>query len=155
MGRPSGESTLSAASLSNQKLVLSPQPLLRLAFWQKIGNSTSQLIFLWHQIFLSAAAGGRSSVSLWFGGSCAESGPRPQESTHLSPFIAAGPRRVGGHLGVHLDECRSFSLESFFTVLVKEPETAHRIGVEPRALAVRTLLHRPRIASYKGWMRRW
>jgi hypothetical protein len=33
-------------------------------------------------------------------------------------------------------------------------ETARRLGVEPRTLAVRTLLHLPRVASYEGWVKR-
>jgi hypothetical protein len=32
---------------------------------------------------------------------------------------------------------------------------ACRVGVEPRALAVRALLHLPRTASYKGWISTW
>ncbi len=42
---------------------------------------------------------------------------------------------------------------SSFAALVRE--TALRVGVEPRALAVRALLHLPRVASYKGWVTRW
>jgi hypothetical protein len=66
---------------------------------------------------------------------------------------AGTPQGADGPLGLHLAECRSLSPESSFTVLVKE--TAHRVGVEPRALAVRTLLHLPRVATYKGWISRW
>jgi hypothetical protein len=53
---------------------------------------------------------------------------------------------------LHLDECRPFSAESAFGGLVCEE--ARRVGVEPRALAVRVLLHLPRVASYKGWVTR-
>jgi hypothetical protein len=45
-----------------------------------------------------------------------------------------------------------FTLASPFGALVSE--TARRLGVEPRTLAVRTLLHLPRVASYEGWVRR-
>jgi hypothetical protein len=54
---------------------------------------------------------------------------------------------------LHLDECRTFSPASTFGALAGQ--VARRSGVEPRALAVRTLLHLPRIASYNGWIRRW
>jgi hypothetical protein len=60
------------------------------------------------------------------------------------------PAGVG--LGLNLDECRSFAPASPFGALVSE--TARRLGVEPRTLAVRTLLHLPRVASYEGWVRR-
>src|SRR4030095_15232846 len=54
---------------------------------------------------------------------------------------------------LRLDECRSFSRTSSFPALVTE--TALRVGVEPRALAVRVLLHLPRVASHNGWVTRW
>ena len=60
---------------------------------------------------------------------------------------------VGLGLRLHLDECRSFSPVSSFAGLVRE--VARRVGVEPRALAVRALLHLPRTASYQGWVSRW
>jgi hypothetical protein len=56
-------------------------------------------------------------------------------------------------LRLRLEECRSFSPSSPFDVLVRD--TACAVGVEPRALAVRGLLHIPRVASYKGWVTRW
>lgn len=54
---------------------------------------------------------------------------------------------------LQLDECRSFSPASSFRALVRD--TARRVGVEPRALAVRALLHLPRVASFRGWVTRW
>ena len=60
---------------------------------------------------------------------------------------------VGLGLRLHLDECRTFSPVSSFAALVSE--VARRVGVEPRALALRALLHLPRTASYKGWVSRW
>jgi hypothetical protein len=60
------------------------------------------------------------------------------------------PAGIG--LRLHLDECRSSTPASPFGAMVSE--TAHRLGVEPRSLAVRTLLHLPRVASYGGWVRR-
>jgi hypothetical protein len=56
-------------------------------------------------------------------------------------------------VGLHLDECRALSPASFFGAMVSE--TARRVGVEPRALAVRVLLHLPRVASYEGWVPSW
>ena len=61
------------------------------------------------------------------------------------------PADVGSQL--HLDECRSFSPSSSFGALIWE--VARSVGVEPRALAVRVLLHLPRVASHKGWVTRW
>jgi hypothetical protein len=57
---------------------------------------------------------------------------------------------VGSRL--HLDDCRSFSPASSFGALVRE--AACRADVEPRALAVRVLLHLPRVASHEGWVTR-
>jgi hypothetical protein len=53
-------------------------------------------------------------------------------------------------LRLHLKECRSFLPASSFSAMVRE--TARIAGVEPRALAVRALLHLPRVASYNGWI---
>ena len=55
---------------------------------------------------------------------------------------------------LHLDECRrSSSPGSSFSTLVRE--TARVAGVEFRALAVRALLHLPRVASHRGWVASW
>jgi hypothetical protein len=51
-----------------------------------------------------------------------------------------------------LDECRSSSPGSSFRELIGE--IALRVGVEPRALAVRVLLQLPRIVSHNGWIAR-
>jgi hypothetical protein len=61
--------------------------------------------------------------------------------------------RAGLRLPLHLDECRSFSSVSSFAALVSD--VARSGGVEPRALALRALLHLPRTASDKGWVSRW
>jgi hypothetical protein len=53
-------------------------------------------------------------------------------------------------LRLHLDDCRRLSPTSAFGALVGE--TARRVAVEPRALAVRVLLHLPRVASHSGWV---
>jgi hypothetical protein len=53
---------------------------------------------------------------------------------------------------LHLNDCRPFALTSSFGALVDT--AARKLGVEPRALAVRSLLHLPRVASYEGWVRR-
>lgn len=60
--------------------------------------------------------------------------------------------RINADFGLNLDECRSFAPASSFGALVTR--AARRVGVEPRALAVRALMHLPRIASHKGWMTR-
>jgi hypothetical protein len=54
---------------------------------------------------------------------------------------------------LHLSQCRNPSSASPFHALVRE--TARRTSVEPRALAVRVLLHLPRVASYSGWVTAW
>jgi hypothetical protein len=58
----------------------------------------------------------------------------------------------GAGLGLHLDECRDFTLGSRYRALVRE--TARRVEVEPGALALRVLLHLPRVASREGWVTR-
>jgi hypothetical protein len=56
--------------------------------------------------------------------------------------------------GLYLDECRGpLSQGSSFNALVLE--AARKFSVEPRGLAVRVLLHLPRVASYRGWITRW
>jgi hypothetical protein len=52
--------------------------------------------------------------------------------------------------GLYLDQCRSASPDSLFGSLIAE--AASDLGVEPRALIVRVLLHLPRAASWKGWV---
>jgi hypothetical protein len=59
---------------------------------------------------------------------------------------------VGNSPGLHLDECRDSSPLSSFGALVSS--TARRAQVEHRALAIRTLLHLPRVASKTGWVSR-
>jgi len=51
---------------------------------------------------------------------------------------------------LHLKECRGFLPASAFSALVTE--TARIADVQPRALAVRALLHLPRLASCNGWV---
>ena len=58
---------------------------------------------------------------------------------------------TGGDVRLTLAACRSNA--STFVNLVWD--TASRVGVESRALAVRTLLHLPRIASYAGRVSTW
>jgi hypothetical protein len=65
------------------------------------------------------------------------------EARHQSPVGAAS---------IHLHECRTQLPASSFSALVSE--TACRADVEPRALAVRALLHLPRVATYSGWVPR-
>ena len=71
---------------------------------------------------------------------------------HRSPGSGAQSTR-GAEARLPLAECRSFSPASSFAVLASE--VAREVGVEPRALAVRALLHLPRVALYKGWVTRW
>jgi hypothetical protein len=72
---------------------------------------------------------------------------------YLSPVLEKGRDRLPAGAGarLHLDECRSLSTASPFGALVRE--TAGRMAVEPRALAVRALLELPRVASYRGWVK--
>jgi hypothetical protein len=71
-----------------------------------------------------------------------------------SPFPGSGDQlRAGAVQRLHLDECRPFSPTSSFGALVGK--AARSAGVESRALAVRTLLHLPRVASHEGWVTRW
>jgi hypothetical protein len=71
----------------------------------------------------------------------------------LGQMLAARDRSSAGAAGqLHLDECRIFSPTAPFGALVLE--SAWRAGVKPRALAVRALLHLPRIATSTGWVTR-
>jgi hypothetical protein len=62
------------------------------------------------------------------------------------------PSGADADAGLHLDECR-LSRASLFGALARD--TAREAGVEFRSLAVRVLLHLPRVASNKGWVRQW
>ncbi len=80
--------------------------------------------------------------------------PRDQLPRGPVKLIPGGKKRLPASADsrLNLNECRSFAPSSSFGVLVSK--TARRAGVEPRALAVRALLHLPRVASYTGWMTR-
>jgi hypothetical protein len=71
----------------------------------------------------------------------------------VTPAAEAGDRLRSSGTRLHLNECRNFSRATSFPAPVME--TALRVGVEPRALAVRVLLHLPRVASHSGWVTRW
>jgi hypothetical protein len=75
------------------------------------------------------------------------------EQLHRSVTPGCDKSPGGAGLRLHLDECRSFSPASSFGALIRE--AARIVGVEPRALAVRALLHLPRVASHRGWVTRW
>jgi hypothetical protein len=100
-------------------------------------------------------------------------GPFPAKDASNVPVVRSGEpvlRRQSGHtplsvslragsdvrspatrgLRLRLDDCRLPG--SPFDALVRE--TALRVGVERRALAVRVLLHLPRVASHEGWITR-
>jgi hypothetical protein len=146
---------LSAANFSNPKLALSHPTLsfncLLAQNWQA-QRPTGPLLA--ESIIGCGVVGNGLASRGVLGSNGSEFGPRPDESTHANQLTAAGtPPGASSHLGVHLAECRSLSPKSYFTVLVKE--TAQRVGVAPRALAVRTLLQLPRVASHKGWISRW
>jgi hypothetical protein len=78
---------------------------------------------------------------------------RRSYQSHRS-FLGSGEKFASGpDSRLHLDECRSSSPTSSFRSLVGE--VAVKLSVEPRALAVRALLHLPRVAYDKGWVTRW
>ena len=125
------------------------------ASWHAIGSGSVELFFLWQQDLGDCAfVTTRSTVSrVCSGGLVLDAwSDQPPGSLGRSPGTR-DQSPVGLGLRLHLDECRSFSPESSFAALVSE--VARRVGVEPRALAVRALLHLPRTASYKGWVSRW
>ena len=125
------------------------------ASWHAIGSGSVKLFFLWQQDLGDCAfVTTRSTVSrVCSGGRVLDAwSDQPPGSLGRSPGTR-DQSPVGLGLRLHLDECRSFSPESSFAALVSE--VARRVGVEPRALAVRALLHLPRTASYKGWVSRW
>ena len=121
-----------------------------------IGNSLAEPsvpVILWQRILpLGSAATARTPV------------PTPGEWSEMRNPMAqqAGGRNVeasdrspgDADSRLHLDECRrSSSPGSSFSTLVRE--TARVAGVEFRALAVRALLHLPRVASHRGWVASW
>lgn len=72
---------------------------------------------------------------------------------HFGLILENTDQSPGAHSRVPLAECRSFSSTSSFGVLVRK--VAREVDVEPRALAVRALLHLPRVASRTGWVTNW
>jgi hypothetical protein len=60
--------------------------------------------------------------------------------------------RISADTRLKLEVCRSLDSGSSFNALVTK--AARRVDVEPRALAVRALLHLPRVASHEGWLTR-
>src|SRR4029453_11837367 len=70
----------------------------------------------------------------------------------MSQMVGLNPPLEFAGMGLHLEECRRFWPGSPFRSLVRE--TARRVGVQPHALAVRVLLHLPRVASQEGWITR-
>jgi hypothetical protein len=75
-------------------------------------------------------------------------------SRNVGPLLEGrASSNMGEESRLHLDDCRPFIPASPFGAIVTQ--TARRVGVEPRALVVRTLLQLPRVASYRGWMKIW
>jgi hypothetical protein len=72
----------------------------------------------------------------------------PVEQADDPILVAHGQSPGDGDSRLLLAECRSS--ESSFNDLVAE--TAVNVGVTPRALAVRALLHLPRVACQTGWV---
>ena len=113
--------------------------------WQQ----QSGTIFLWRQECVDCApVANGSSVAHVCSGELVL--PRDQIYQPVTDLILdrADPLPASATARLRLDECRPFLLASSFGALVRE--TARRVGVEPRALAVRVLLHLPRVASYQG-----
>jgi hypothetical protein len=82
--------------------------------------------------------------------------PRNQTDQYYStgPLLGAADWPPAGACSrLHLNECRCFSPVSSFGALLSA--AARSMGVEPRSLAVRALLHLPRVASSKGWLKKW
>jgi hypothetical protein len=123
------------------------------AFWHHIGICQNARIFLWQQDIGGCAtlANGSSLACVRSGGQFLDT-PRDQLPPGGGKLnLGDGDRgQICAGSGLNLDKCRSFTPTSSFGALVGR--TARRFGVEPRALAVRGLLHLPRVASYEGWM---
>lgn len=119
------------------------------------GTRLARLIFLWQQDSSPGAIFVRRATlrRVHSGGQVVRS---PRDQLPRSPIRPApgGDERlqISPDSVLRLDECRSFVPSSSFGLLVTK--TARRAGVEPRALAVRALLHLPRVASYKGSIKR-
>jgi hypothetical protein len=110
--------------------------------WQQ----QSGTIFLWRQecVACASVADGSSVARV-----CPGELVLPRDQTYQSGADSILDRADSpATAGLRLDECRPFIVASSFGALVRK--TASRAGVEPRALAVRVLLHLPRVASYQG-----
>jgi hypothetical protein len=119
------------------------------AFWCGIGSLQSGPIFLWQakSCVLVVGAAALAVVYAPRGSSGEVVLARNQTNQCFAGVADRSPA------GLSLAESRCRSPTSSFGVLVRE--TALRLGVEPRALAVLALLHFPRVASYEGWVTRW
>lgn len=77
-----------------------------------------------------------------------------QPNCSASPAAGSGDQpRAGAIERLRLDDCRPFSPTSSFGALVSK--AARSAGVEPRTLAVLSLLQLPRVVSHDGWVTRW
>jgi hypothetical protein len=145
---------VSAASLSNPKLALSSQvhstDCLLAQNWQEQAPSG---LFLAGSVTGCGAAANDLTYRYVLEGTGSEYGARLKESRQPGQIpLSDAPSEASGDSGLRLEDCRSFPPASSFTVLVQE--TAFRLGVQHRALAVRALLHLPRVATRAGWITR-
>ena len=143
---------MSATSLSNRKLALSPQlhpaDCLLAKNWQQ--HEATDLFLAANITVCGAATNGLGSHYV-LGGGDSECVAQSNGSRRVSPILGVGtPVAPSGRSGLRLEECRGLSPGSSFAVLVKE--SAFQVGVQPRALAVRALLHLPRVATPTGWI---
>jgi hypothetical protein len=134
------------------RLITLPNRVPLLPFGARLAGSRAGTIFLWQQDFGDhAPAPRRSSVPHVRSGELVWLRDREDRSEATS-IPRGGDQLSASTTQLQLSECRSLSPASPFRALVTE--TAHTIGVEARALAVRALLHLPRLASYTGWVGR-
>ena len=127
---------------------------LQLPFGARLANNRCRAIFLWQQIssLLLVAVRFRPRVYAPHVSSGELVLPRDQTAQgHAASQLFEGLDWPDDR-SLHLDECRRLSAASPFRALVRE--TALRLSVEPRALAVRALLQLPRVATNKGWISR-
>jgi hypothetical protein len=116
-------------------------------------HGSAGLIFLWQQDIGDCAtlSKGSSLPRVHSGGQIADIPFNQLRRGPLGPTSGDGSR-VKDDSRLKLDECRYFTPTSAFAALVCS--TARGLDVEPRALAVRSLLHLPRVASNNGSMTR-
>jgi hypothetical protein len=127
----------------------------RAAFWQAIGNQSRMNLFVAARLWCGEPSFGEAYCPRVHSGGWVQGIPRDQSPRGTTKSVLGDDDRLrtGADTGLRLEDCRSLGPgSSSFHPLVTE--AARRVDVAPRALAVRALLHLPRVASHEGRLTR-